>query len=243
MTDRCACAWRTLTGITSLLLALGLAACGGGGGNGGGGPPPGLTMSLSTTSLVFASTDGGTPIGQSVMATFSGTASGTLYVLIVPANPALVSVGDVITTGTHSGQATVTPASAATAGIGSHTTTIQVIACLNDSSCQTGQVNGSPQTITVTYNVDGISASLASLDFAIGNSPTTANYTDTFSVTGYPTSQSWTSLVSTTTPWLSLTPSTGSSGSGLSVFATLDQTQINALANGRRRHRRGQLSL
>ena len=210
------------------LLCLSLVACGGGGGVSSGG----LTMTLSTNALTFTSADGGTPAAQAVTATFSGSGSGTLYLLIVPANPDLISVGGITTTGMNSGQGTVTPASATTVGIGSHTTTIQVSACLNDPTCQTGQVYGSPQTVTVAYNISGISASVANLSYQIGNSPTAATYTSSFTVTGYPNNQNWTSLVSTTAPWLTLTPATGSTSGAVTVSATLNQDQINALANG-----------
>jgi hypothetical protein len=220
---------RPLARISALLVAAGLGACGGGGGGGSAG---GLTMTLSTNALTFTSTDGGTPVAQAVTATFSGSGSGTLYLLIVPADPNLVSVGGITTTGTNSGQGTVTPAPTTTVGIGSHSTTIQVSACLNDPTCQTGEVHGSPQTITVAYNISGLSASVANLSYQIGNSPTAAAYTSNFTVTGYPNNQNWTSLVSTTAPWLTLTPATGSTSAAVTVSATLNQGQINALANG-----------
>ena len=65
-------------------LTLALVGCGGGGGGGSMSPPPPppLTMTLSTTSLNFAATDANSPAGQTVTANFSGTGSGTLYVLI-----------------------------------------------------------------------------------------------------------------------------------------------------------------
>jgi hypothetical protein len=216
--------------VLALLGALLVASCGGGGG-GGGGPPP-LSMALSTTSMTFTSTDGGTPLGQPVTATFSGSGSGTLYIVLTPADPTLVSITNPVVTGKTSGQATITPASATSVGIGSHATTVSVQACLNDATCQTGQISGSPQTISVTYSVDGISASLANLTYDIGNNATAASYTQSFNVTGYPATQSWTAGVSNTAPWLSVTPSSGATGNSVAVTATLDQAQVNALDNG-----------
>jgi hypothetical protein len=187
-------------------------------------------MTLSATSLNFAATDAGTPAGQTVTASFSGTASGTLYVLIIPADPALISIGNVAIGGTTSGQAVVTPAAPTTAGAGKHSTTIAVTACLNDATCKTNQIAGSPQTINVTYTVAGVGASTTSLSYAIGNSAVAQDYSQTFNVSGYPT-QTWTSVI-TNAPWLSIGPSTGSTGATVSVQATLDQTQVGALANG-----------
>jgi hypothetical protein len=215
-----------------IALSLALVGCGGGGGGGGGGStsPPPLTMTLSATSLTFAATDATTPAGQTVTANFSGTGSGTLYVLIAPADPALLSVGNVAITGTTSGQALVTPSAPTTAGAGNHSTTIVVTACLNDATCKTNQVAGSPQTINVTYTVAGVATSIANLSYTIGNSAVSVDYSKTFSVSGYPT-QTWTSAI-TTAPWLKLTPSTGSTAATVSVQATLDQAQLGALENG-----------
>jgi hypothetical protein len=213
-----------------ITLSLALVGCGSGGGGGSSTSPPPLTMTLSATSLTFAATDGGTPAGQTVTASFSGTGSGTLYVLIVPADAALISVGNVAINGTTSGQAAVTPAAPTTAGAGKHSTTIAVTACLNDATCKTNQIAGSPQTINVTYTVAGVGASITGLSYTIGNSAVAADYSQTFNVSGYPT-QTWTSAIANA-PWLSLGPSTGSTGATVSVQATLDQTQVGALANG-----------
>ena len=219
--------------LTVSFLTLALVGCGGGGGGGGIAsppPPPPLTMTLSTTSLTFAATDANAPAGQTVTANFSGTGSGTLYVLIAPADPALISVGNVTITGSTSGQAVVTPAAPTAAGAGKHSTTITVTACLNDATCRTNQIAGSPQTVNVTYTVAGVGASISSLTYTIGNSAVAADYSQTFNVSGYPT-QTWTSAV-TNAPWLKITPSTGSTAATVSVQATLDQTQLGALENG-----------
>jgi hypothetical protein len=213
----------------SMTLSLALIGCGGGGG-GSASPPPPLTMTLSATSLNFAATDTGTPAGQTVTANFSGTGAGTLYVLIAPADPALISVGNVAITGSTSGKAVVTPAAPTTAGAGKHSTTITVTACLNDATCRTNLIAGSPQTVNVTYTVAGVGASIAGLTYTIGNSAVAADYSQTFNVLGYPT-QTWTSAI-TTAPWLKLTPSTGSTAATVPLQATLDQAQLGTLENG-----------
>lgn len=212
-----------------IALSLALVGCGGGGGGGGSTNPPPLTMTLSATSLTFAAADASMPAGQIVTANFSGTGSGTLYLLIVPAG-ALISVGNVAITGSTSGQATVTPAAPTTAGAGNHSTSITVTACLNDATCKTNQIAGSPQTINVTYTVAGVSASISGLSYAIDNSVVAADYTQTFNVSGYP-AQTWTSAI-TNAPWLKLTPSTGSTAATVSVQAAIDQTQVAELENG-----------
>jgi IPT/TIG domain len=218
---------------TALLAASLLAACGGGGGGGGSGgtpPPAPLSLSISPTSLSFAATSSAAPAAQTVTATLTGTGSGTLYVLITPADPSLLTVGN-ITIGTTSGQGTVTPADPAKVGVGSHSTTISVAACLNDPTCKTGQIQGSPKTINVTYTVAGVTASVPSLDYTIGNAPVAADYVRSFTVSGFP-SQTWASA-STAAPYVSFTPSTGSTAAPVTVQANLDPSSVAGLLNGK----------
>jgi hypothetical protein len=214
------------TQLLTMCLIL-LSACGGGGG-GTGGAGSGLTMALSPASLSFATTDANAPPAQSVQATFTGTASGTLYVLITPADPSLVTVDGISASG-NTGHGLVTPAAPSVVGPGSHSTTISVVACIDDPTCATNQVNGSPQTVSVTYTVAGVSSSAASLSYSIGNTPVASDYIQTFNVTTYP-AQSWTAV--SDVAWLTLTPPSGSGDSATEVSANLDQTQVGALANG-----------
>lgn len=147
----------------SILLGTGffLAACGGGGGGdsgvvgGGGGGGSTDQFSLSTSSLSFvAATPAVSTDFQAVTGTVTGNLTGTLYLLIAVNGNAVASVSNFsIDPATKSGTAYVYPASAGTLGEGTHTATITVRACLNDVTCATGELGGSPKTITVTYQV------------------------------------------------------------------------------------------
>jgi hypothetical protein len=222
----------TVSSIRRLAIAsiyLGAAACGGGGG--GGSTPPPVTFSLSTNTVSFATAapDYGTPAPTTVTATVTGPASGTLYIIVSLGNPSLVTVSNFAVTSNTSGQATITPVDASTLSAGTYTEALTVTACLNDSTCHTGQLQGSPQTITVNYAVAGVASNPSSLSYSIGNVPTAANLSQTLSVTGTPV-QTWTA--STNAPWLTLSPTTGSTSAAQTVTAALDQTQISTLDGG-----------
>lgn len=83
----------------------------------------------------------------------SNLKSGTLYVRVTVSDPGLVSVGGVEITGTTTGVASVWVPSPALLGTGSYKGTFTIEACLNDATCRSGQLRGSPATFTVTYNV------------------------------------------------------------------------------------------
>ena len=222
-----------------MIVALGgLAACGGGGGGGGGGNNnggggggggTGLTLSLSTNALTFSAVPPFSPASEIVTATLTGSGSGTLFIVIVPSNPAVANVTNVIVTPPNSGQGIVVPGSSAALGPGSHSATITVRACLNDPTCATGQVSGSPQIINVTYNITGIKSSTANLTYNIGNAPVAGDLTRSFNVTGFP-AQTWT--ITDNMPWLDLTPTTGSAPAAVSVSANLAATPLDELNNG-----------
>src|SRR5262245_32980212 len=117
-------------------LGFALAACGGGGG-GDSGPMGSITLSTST--LTFASTGtSNTPPAQIVTATVTSS-SGPIVIKIVSTGPAVGGITPVIT-GPNTGQATVFPASAASLGAGSFTSTITVSACTPDISCSGGTI-------------------------------------------------------------------------------------------------------
>ena len=88
-----------------------------------------------------------------ILATVTGVTSGTLYITVVENNPDVVTVQNITVTSTTSGQATVAPGSPAFLMAGNHQGTFVVRACLNDPTCSTGQLNGSPQTFTVQYDI------------------------------------------------------------------------------------------
>jgi hypothetical protein len=137
---------------TVILLLFILTGCGGGGG--GGGPSNGGSLSLSTNALAFtAISPSAFLFPQEITATFNGNISGTLFIKIVVSGPAVSSVSNVTITGSNTGTAFVTPASARALGVGTFTSTITVTACANDPTCATGQLAGSPQIINVSYQV------------------------------------------------------------------------------------------
>ncbi len=129
------------------------AGCGGGGG--GTPPPPAPALSLSTSTLAFsaASPFAPTPNGQPVTATVSGTVSGTLYVVVVVGGTAVSTVSNFTVSGS-SGQATVSVKPPTALGTGTYTSTLTVHACVNDQTCATGELSGSPKTVAVTYTIN-----------------------------------------------------------------------------------------
>jgi IPT/TIG domain-containing protein len=217
---------------SALALTLAIAGCGGGGGGGGGGGSGSeLRFSLSTNTLTFsaANQNAATPASQIVTATVTGSGgSGILYIIVQPSNPAMLSISNLIIT-PPSGQASVNPAAPSTLGVGTFTSTVTVLACANDPTCATGQLPGSPQVVNVTYTISGVAASPSSLSYSIGNTPIPADFTRQIDITGAP-NQSWTA--SSTVPWLSVSPTSGSTAATVHVTASLDQAQVAAMDNG-----------
>jgi hypothetical protein len=220
--------------FASVAFCLILAACnGGGGGGGGGGSSGGSTdgLSLSTNVLTFnAPNTSSTPPSQIITATVTGVTSGTLYIKIVSTSPAVASITNIFVTGTTTGQGTINPAPANTLGAGTHTSTITVYACTTDPNCTSGQLAGSPQTVTVTYTVTGVAASIASLSYSIGNPPVASDFTRQFNVTGYPNQNNWNT--SSNVPWLSVLPTSGNAGTTTQVTASLVQAQLGVMSAG-----------
>jgi hypothetical protein len=145
---------------TAASLALGLAACGGGGGGGGGSPPPPpppLSISYSASTITFTAPAPWGPklADQIITGTLSGSATGTLYIVVQVNNPEIASVptSSIAITGNNSGQATIVPVLPHTLGSGLHQGTIVVRACLNDPTCSSGQIGGSPATIDLRYDI------------------------------------------------------------------------------------------
>jgi hypothetical protein len=143
------------TGGSYCVLALMLSSCGGGGGGGGTSQnqSPG-TIQFSTTSVTFtaATSYAETPQDQTITGTVTGVSAGTLYFKIVENNPNIATVTGFTVTG-NSGQASIVPASPSTLPAGKHQGSITVHACLNDATCGSGELTGSPQTIAVTYQI------------------------------------------------------------------------------------------
>lgn len=142
------------------LAALGLTACGGGGGGSPPPPPPPPpppSVAFSTTSVTFsaASPWAAQPANQFITGTVSGAISGNLFIIIQVNNPELVSVPvqTVIITSPTTGQGTIIPVLPSSLGSGTHTGTLTVRVCLNDPTCATGNLAGSPRTINLTYSI------------------------------------------------------------------------------------------
>ena len=140
--------------------ALLLNACGGGGGDAASNPPPPpppagtLSVSLNKVAFNAAGPYARAPASQMITGTVTGlTGSGTLYIKIVANNPGGSFTVSTVTITGNSGQADVIPAEPSTLTAGSYQGSITVTACLNDSTCNTGQLSGSPQTISVDYEI------------------------------------------------------------------------------------------
>jgi hypothetical protein len=220
-------------------LAVLAASCGGGGGGGGDvapapppPPPPSSygTFSLERNSLSFYTNDPSrTPGSLFINATATGVTAPVLYLRVEIAGQAVASVTDVRETGPTTGTATVNPATASQLGIGTHSGTLTVYACVSDPSCSTQQLAGSPATVTVTYTIAGLTPSTAALSYAMGNAPTNADKTRSFTIAGVP-EQNWTA--STSVPWLQLTQTTGNTTSANTLEAVVVPGAIQDFRNG-----------
>ena len=141
--------------FASVLLA---SSCGGGGSSTGstGGQGAGQgSVSFSTNSISFkaAAPFAPAPATQTITGTVTGVNSGTLYVTVVANNPnSFFTVTNVTITG-NSGQVGVIPAMPSTLNAGNFSGSVTVSVCLNDPTCKTGQLSGSPQVIPVAYNI------------------------------------------------------------------------------------------
>jgi hypothetical protein len=218
--------------LTKVLVAMGLAllaaACGGGGGGGGGQQGSRGTLSVSTTSLTFIANGptAPTPAPQTISGSVTGLSGGTLVINVVGTGTAIAAISPVILTSDTTGQATVSVPPPAQLGVGTYTGTITVRACTGDPNCASGNLNGSPQTINVTYHVAALQSSSAAFDYTIMNSPAANDLARQATITGVP-AQSWTAT--TNANWLSVT---ANGANGATLNANLVQTALDALVNG-----------
>ena len=130
------------------LTVLGLSGCGGGGGGG-----DGLSLRLNTSRIAFTSAayQLDAPATQTITGTLSGSTSGTVYILIEVAGSGY-TVSDVSIAG-DTGSIQVIPTAPPTLGVGRYTGTITVTACLNDPTCQSRRIRGTPATVEVEYEI------------------------------------------------------------------------------------------
>ncbi len=210
----------------AVVFSVALAACGGGGGGSGGGSGNTGSLTLSRSTIDFVTNDPTqTPPAQVVSATISPAVQGNLFLRIVIQGPAASGVTNVVVTSETTGQATIVPASASSLGPGRHTATITVTACTSDINCASGVI-GTPQTIQVTYVVNGATSSAADVSFRVPLNAVAADYTRTLSITAHPTY-----TIATNQPWLSVTPNSGNSGVA-NLTLNLTPATVDALPSG-----------
>ena len=169
---------KAVYGVCLCFVAALLGSCGGGGGGSNAAPPPPpppATLSLSTTQITFKAVGpfAVAPPSQTITGTVTNlTSSGTLYVTVIANNGnGFFSVSNVTLAG-NSGQASVIPIAAPTLGAGTFHGSIMVSACLNDPTCQTGQLAGSPQTIPVEYDIaSGVDGDTVTPGVVAANTP------------------------------------------------------------------------
>jgi hypothetical protein len=167
---------RTGRALSGLCLVVLCASCGGGGGSADSSTqPPGLgppiqnppssgtpggaqpTFGVSTATYSFLSLHPNvTPDSQRIPVSFSGSVNGKLYIVASSDDSRIAD--SFITYTSNTGQtptvdAFVVPAASSSQLAGTYTTTITLTACVDDPSCQTGQLPGSPQKLSVTYTL------------------------------------------------------------------------------------------
>lgn len=130
-----------------------LSSCGGGGsGSTIQDQKPAIQFSKTSVTFTAAASYSATPQSQTITGTVTGVSSGTLYFTVIESDPKIATVTGFAVTG-NSGQASIVPASPSTLLAGKHQASITVHACLNDSTCASGELTGSPQIITVAYQI------------------------------------------------------------------------------------------
>jgi hypothetical protein len=216
--------------LCTLLILGALSACGGGGGDsgggGGGGGGTSGSLSLSVSTMNFSTNSLGlVPQAQNVTATVTTNATiQTLFLRVVISGPAVANVANISVTGTNSGQGTVIPANPQVLGPGTFTSTITVTACTTSVDCTSGVI-GTPQTINVTYTVNGVTSAPTVLAYTLGMTTVPADYTRTLSVTASPSF-----TASTNVAWLSVAPTSGNGTTQLTV--SLAQATVDAFDSG-----------
>jgi hypothetical protein len=129
-------------------------ACGGGGGGGSSTGSGQASVSFSTSAISFKASApfAQTPATQTITGTVTGVTSGTVYVTVQVNNPNNLFTVTSLTFAGNSAQLSVIPA-ALSVGVGTHSGSITISTCLNDPTCNSGQLAGSPKTISVNYDI------------------------------------------------------------------------------------------
>lgn len=131
-----------------------LSACGGSDDS----PSATLTVNASSLSFAAASPYEEAPSGQAIIASVSGEISGTLYVVVKATGEAVENVSNISVTG-NSGQGTVKVRPPILLGAGTFSSAITIRACINDATCSSGELAGSPKTINVSYSIAALTPS------------------------------------------------------------------------------------
>jgi hypothetical protein len=194
--------------ILLLLCALALTSCGGGGGGGGSSGGSGSNGSLQFTanvsSVTFNYVQDDVPAPQIVTITATGQYTGTLYVAAEVSGTGIASTIPLTVTGTTA-EAQISVASGLTPG--SYTGQIQLLACA-DSNCAQ-QIGNSPLNITYTITVH------PALEVSPSSVPVTATSgaqpTQLVTVQLPDGQTTFSTVVGTSDPWLTVTASTTTS--------------------------------
>ena len=128
-------------------------SCGGGSSSGGStGGQGSVSFSTSTISFKASAPFALAPATQTVTGVVTGVSSGTIYVTIQSNDPDNLFTVTNLTIAGDSAQVSIIPALPSLQA-GSYSGSITISACLNDSTCNTGQLSGSPRTIPVNYDI------------------------------------------------------------------------------------------
>jgi hypothetical protein len=191
-----------------------LAACGGGGDSGNSGGSSGPSFQVSPSSITFIAPDSNSSAPAPQIINLNVT-SGVVVLGAATHTGAVISNLNQLITGNTTAQITVYPSLPSNLGKGTHTGTVEIHACA-DASCA-NELPGSPRTVNVTYQVEGFSASHASINLSAteGETPV-AVAVDVSHSTG---SHAWTTAAAydgATTGWATFP------ASGTSLPATLN---------------------
>jgi len=136
-----------------------LSGCGGSGSMGStqGSNQGAVSFSANAVSFNAAGPFAQAPPTQTITGTVTGVTSGTLYINVTANAPNSFFSVTTPTIAGNSGQISVVPATPFALQAGSFQGSITVNVCLNDPTCQTGQLAGSPQLIQIDYdNASGV---------------------------------------------------------------------------------------
>lgn len=130
-------------------------SCGGGSGSSGGQGTgqPSVLFSANSVSFKAAGPFAQAPATQTITGTVTGVTSGTLYAAIQLNDPSGFFTLTNVTTAGSSAQVGVIPQPPSFLMAGNFSGSVTVSVCLNDPTCNTGQLIGSPKTISVSYVV------------------------------------------------------------------------------------------